>query len=130
VGFAGALVGAGLTPTIPNSASAHFSSAARFLLVVPIPFVDGGHGTVRDTAVIEHVRDAKPVHAGFAHVGGGRSTQIVRPELKRYAAPAQNRGRLFRAIDHTGRPVVRKHIPIVAVLRGRPLLQKSLPLSG
>ena len=38
----------------------------------------GGHA-----AVVQHVRDVKPVHTGLAHERRGRPPQIMRAELER-----------------------------------------------
>lgn len=54
-----------------------------FLLVIPVPIVDGGHGVVRDAAMIQHVGDVKAVHAGLTHERGSRAPKIVSAKFER-----------------------------------------------
>src|SRR4051794_23004280 len=59
-----------------------FLERRALLLVVAVAVVDGRHRVVRDAAVIEHVRDVEPVDAGFAHIGRGRTAEVVRAKVE------------------------------------------------
>jgi hypothetical protein len=60
--------------------------------------------------MVQYMRDVEPVDAGFAHVRGGGAAQVMRAEVERHLAVAQDRGSFLGAGRHTRVTVIRKDV--------------------